>query len=339
MQLTFEQIKSVTQGAARILQTDGVVQFRRFTQGQEAVYQVATDNLSQQTLCTAGIKLQFRTSSTWLELEVEVAKSTPYRTYFSFDVFSDESCVGHLHNFPGQVLSETAIYNRYELGIFHGRFLLGSGEKTLTVHFPWSVAVLLRSICLEDDASVIPVRPAKTLLTFGDSITQGYDAMYPSNRYGTALAEWLNAEEFCRAIGGEEFCPALAKEKEAFAPDYISVAYGTNDWNNRERADFRQSCRAFFEVLSRNYPKAQIFALTPLWRKDWEEQKPFGCFDLVAQDLAEIVSDMPQVSVIRCYDLIPKEPAYFTDLRLHPNDRGFRLYANGLISAVQNILR
>jgi len=338
MQLSFEQIKSVTQGAARILQAGSTVQFRRFTQGQEAVYQKSADNLSQQTFCTAGMKLQFRTNSPWLELDVEVSKSTPYRTYFSFDIFSDGLCVGHLHNFSGQILSENSIYDRHKLGSFRQRFLLGDGEKTVTVYFPWSVAVSLWGVYLEDGASVIPVHPARTLLTFGDSITQGYDAMFPSNRYGTKLAEYLGAEEFCKAIGGEVFFPALAAEKEAFVPDYISVAYGTNDWNNRERADFLQSCRVFFETLCRNYPKTKIFALTPIWRKDRDDCRPFGLFDLVAQDLSEIVNDMPQVTVIRCYDLIPKETAFFTDLRLHPNDRGFGFYADGLIEAIRTKL-
>ena len=70
----------------------------------------------------------------------------------------------------------------------------------------------------------------KRILCFGDSISQGYDALYPSNQYTPQLAKLLDAEEYNKAIGGEIFRPELALARDDFEPEYITVAYGTNDW-------------------------------------------------------------------------------------------------------------
>ena len=47
------------------------------------------------------------------------------------------------------------------------------------------------------------------------------------------LADALGAEEVNKAIGGECFFPELAATKEDFQPEYITVAYGTNDWSRK----------------------------------------------------------------------------------------------------------
>ena len=334
MQLSFEEIKAITQGAVRLSHQHNCVRFFRFTQEQENLYCKTNQEFYTKTFCTAGVKLQFRTDSPWLELDTDVSKSMPNRVYFSFDVFVNGKALDSLDNFSDRELSGEYIFASYPLGRFQKRFDLGEGEKTVSIYFPWSVSVALHSLSLADGASFLPVRPCKKLLTFGDSITQGYDSLRPSCRYASALAEALGAEEYCKAIGGEVFFPALAEEAEPFRPDYITVAYGTNDWSITERATFQRNSRAFFETLCRNYPTAKIYALSPVWRKDREEYRPFGGFDLVEQDLAAATRDLPQVTLIRCYDFIPKDSAYFADLRLHPNDQGFAAYAMGLIDAI-----
>ena len=73
--------------------------------------------------------MEFRTHSSWIELDVEVPQDAPCRRYFSFDVFVDGFCVGHMKNFAEQIQSEEAVFGRYELGQFRQRFSLGSGKK------------------------------------------------------------------------------------------------------------------------------------------------------------------------------------------------------------------
>ncbi len=334
MQLTFEQLESVTQGAVRLSQTGGAVRFHRFTREQEELYRRTDEGFYLKTSCTAGIRLEFRTDSAWLELDADVCKATPSRTYFSFDVFSDGSFSGSMDNFAGLDPSGEYVFGAYELGRFGKRFDLGEGDKTITVFLPWSVGVTLNAVSLEDGASVVPVRPGKKLLTFGDSITQGYDALRPSGRYAGKLADHLGAEEFCKAIGGEVFFPALAETRESFTPEYVLIAYGTNDWRHTERSACRRNSRRFFEAVCGNYPAARIFVLTPIMRLDRGVQCPYGSFDLMERDLCESAEGLGQITVVRCRDFVPGDAGYYADRCLHPNDRGFAAFSTGLIEAI-----
>lgn len=334
MRLTFAQLKDITQGAVRLTCENDTVRFFRFTDEQEALYHRTNQEFYTKTFCTAGVKLQFRTDSPWLELDLEAFQSMPNRVYYSFDVYANRKRIGSLDNFSDRTLCGAYIFDDYPLGRAKKRFKLGHGEKTVSIYFPWTVRVDLHGLSLADGASVIPVRPTKKLLTFGDSITQGYDALRPSCRYAAVLAEALGAEEFCKAIGGEVFFPELAETREDVSPNYITVAYGTNDWSKTERPVFLKNCREFFEALCRNYPQAKIYALTPIWRKDRDEYRVYGSFDQVAQDLCDIVRNLQQVTVIPCYSFVPKDSTCFADLRLHPNDRGFAAYAACLIDAI-----
>lgn len=193
---------------------------------------------------------------------------------------------------------------------------------------------VFREIALEDGAFCEPVKPVKRLLCFGDSITQGYDALRPSNRYASRLADWLGAEEYNKAIGGEVFFPELANTRESFVPDYITVAYGTNDWRVTPFAEFKNDCRLFYETLSRAYPDSRIFAITPIWRKNQEpslNNPPFAC---VEEYIRQVAATLPNVTVLRGYDFVPQDESFFADLTLHPNDRGFAEYFEGLKKAI-----
>ena len=282
MQLTLDQIKAAAHGAVRILQEEAGISFFRFTEEQEALYSARNPNFYSRTFCTAGVKLRFRTNSPRLILDGEMRKVQSSRTYYSLDVLADGKPVGSVDNFSNHELPDDYTQGDYPYGSFRKEFTLGSGEKTVTIVFPWSANLCLRSVTLDDKSTFLPVRASRTYLSFGDSITQGYDALRPSNRYAARLAEALDAEEFCKAIGGEIFFPELAQLADPMQPDYITVAYGTNDWSQSERDVFLKNSRAFYEALCRSYPNAKIFALAPIWRKDRTENKPFGIFEQVA---------------------------------------------------------
>ena len=46
------------------------------------------------------------------------------------------------------------------------------------------------------------------------------------------------------------FFPALLRERDAFDPDFVTVAYGTNDWRHKEPADVRARATAFLRRLA-----------------------------------------------------------------------------------------
>lgn len=329
MKLELSQIREITKGAVRVEEENGIIRFYRFTKEQELLYKERSDDFYKKSFACAGIKFLFKTNSRNLFLKVHM-ESGSSRKYFSFDIFVNGKAVDYLDNFSHVEMPMDYATIPLELGEFSKNFELGEGEKEVCVYLPWSMQVQLLELSIDDGAFIQNVPIQKKLLAFGDSITQGYDALRPSMRYIGRLAEYLGAEEVNKAIGGERFFPALAETKEAFCPDYITVAYGTNDWNRITREEFAEKCGAFYGALSAQYPNAQIFAITPIWRKDYQEERPFGDFCDVEKEIGKAVANLDNVTLIPGFHFVPKEESYFADLRLHPNDKGFDCYFNNL---------
>lgn len=333
MNLSFEQIKNITTGAVRIVNGDNGISFLRFTEEQENAYKTRSENFWKRSFCTAGIKLLFRTNSRKLLIKT-FALSGIARNFFSFDVFVDGKLVGYLDNFSHAELPKDYVDSDFESGEFLKTFELGSGEKTVCVHFPWSVQAVLREFSVDDNAFIEAIKPCKKLLAFGDSITQGYDALRPSNRYIAKLADYLGAEEINKAIGGDRFFPELANLPDAFTPDYITVAYGTNDWNSIERDIFKNNCTKFFNALSKNYPKTKIFVITPIWRANLNAPRPYGDFKNLYNDIVDATIPHRNITVINGFEFVPKDISLFSDSVLHPNDNGFNFYYSNLIDKI-----
>lgn len=336
MQLTFDQIREMITGAVYFWEEDGLLRMSRFTEEQEALYETVSEAFHMKALASAGMRLMFRTNSRSLKLKVVTDRGST-RRFFSYDVFVNGAPAGYLGNYK-EPMRGNYISRPYPLGEFSGTVALGEGEKTVCVYMPWSVSTAIREISLDDGSFAEPAKPEKLLLAYGDSITQGYDAPRPSQRYASRLADFLGAAELNKAIGAEIFRPELAQLPDPVSPDYISVAYGTNDWSKTDEPTLRENSRAFYSALSQRYPNARIFALTPICRKDHRDYRPFGPFDRVEAVLREVVQDLENVTVIRCFDFLPEEAKCFSDKYLHPNARGFAHYAENLCAAVAEIL-
>ena len=337
MELNFDQICSICLGAVRVKKTEEGVRLYRFTEEQEEIYRRTNINFHMKSMSTAGMKLYFETDSRALFFRVNVTPGSS-RTYFSIEVKVNGKPVGYLDNYSDVTLPLDYTQMQLPQGEFSKHFELGEGTKKVCIYLPWSVAVEIREISLDENAFMKPIKPAKKLLVFGDSITQGYDALRSSKRYAARLAEALDAEEINKGIGGEVFFPALAESRDDFEPDYISVAYGTNDWNALKEEDFKNKCQAFYAALNKHYPEAQIFAITPIWRKDYMEERDFGEFCRVAEDIENIVSSFNNVKCIHGFEFVPQDENYFADLWLHPNDIGFDHYFENLYERVMRSL-
>ena len=340
MKLNLAQISAITLGAARIEEIDNDIHFYRFTKEQEELYQQRTPTLKHKddfylkTFSTSGVQMRFRTNSQSLFLNVDVAKSTT-RKYFSVEVTVNGERIGTIKNFAEEELEGNYTKWPFPLGNFSKAFDLGAGEKEVRIYLPWSVIMTLKEMSLDDGAFITPVKPNKQLLCFGDSISHGYDVLYPSNKYLTKLADLLGAEEHNKAIGGEVYFPDLAKTKEDFEPDYIIVEYGSNDWSLCSREEMTSNCGAFLANVSKTYPNAKIFASTPIWRKDMHESKPFGDFMLLGGIIQEQAAGLENISVIQGFEFVPPDETLFADLMLHPSDKGFEYFVENLSKGIK----
>ena len=317
MKLTAEQLRTVAGGAVLVTQEKDGVHFERFTEAERAAYADNAGHITK-THATAGVRLEFMTDSRTLALCANVGHGCS-RLWFSFEVFVNGGKIGELGN------GDTERFGR-----FKGTFTLGEGMKRVCVYFPWSASVAVKELSLDRGSVFVPVTRKFTLVTYGDSITQGYDARYPSQTYVSRLADALGADVYNKGIGGDLFRPALAAADCGVTPDVIAVAYGTNDWACGNREVFERDCRVFLETLSQRYPKAQLFAITPVWRADCRADEGWR-FEQMTAYIQSVAAELPNVTAVDGWRLVPHDTAYFADAFLHPSDEGFARYAENLL--------
>ncbi len=329
MKLTLEQIKTIAKGAVRVEEKNGAVHLFRFTKAQEDIYldrkTPSGKSLWDKTPATAGIRLEFVTNSRTLAVDV-VGVPASSCNCFVHDVVVNGEYLGSFGE------------NETEQREFSTSFDLGEGEKEVKIYFPWAAASAIRSLTLDDGATLTPVKKTKKMLIFGDSITHGYVTIHPSRSYASRLTDALDAEAFNKAIGGETFFPELAEASDEGEFDYITVAYGTNDWSHVTKEVFDETATAFYRTLSRRHPNAKIFALAPIWRADHKTVTKVGEFSYMKQVFDALAKELPNLTVIDCFGFVPADSQYFADKTLHPNEAGFVHYFNGVWGEIQKYL-
>ncbi len=334
MQLTFEQIKAITTGAVEIEQAENGIRFYRFNREQRDLYQPRVRLLAEKMLSSAGIQLSFRTDSSTLFLRTTVSKGSA-SDHFSFDLFVDGVHTDSLDNF-----SHGTDTDSYALGTYEKTFTLGPGEKDVCLYFPWSVAVTVEALSLDEGAGMTPMLPAKKLLVYGDSITHGNTVRYTCNHYIPRLARAMGVQVRNKAIAGTTSFPEMVRTESPYDPDYVLVAYGSNDWDRHEEAFFAEKYRQMMEVIAQNYPRAQVFVISPIWRNDQNtRERKMGPLSAIEQNILAITGDFPNVTVIPGIDLVPHELQYYADAGLHPNDTGYEFYFCNLWPKIKALIK
>ena len=336
MKLNFNQIKSITQGAERVSEANGRIKFFRFNEEEQKLY--SKSEFYPKTFSSAGIHMEFMTDAKAMFIRINTSVATS-RSYFSLDVFVNEQYKGSIKNFCDKDAIGDYTIKQFELGEFSHNFELGEEDKKVKLVFPWSVATELYEIELEAATYIEPVKKEKKAVFFGDSITNGYDSIYSFNSYVERLSDELNLEAYNKAVGGEVFIPQLAKINRCINPDYIFVAYGTNDWSISEQEDFKKRCFAFYDSLAAKYPDTLIFAITPIWRADFKGERNFGLFEDVEKYIQEMCLNYNNIKVISGWDFVPHDENLFADFRLHPNDDGFSFYYDSLRKEVEKHIK
>ena len=321
MTLNLEQLRAITHGALIVRETEaGEVEFCRFTDAQRDYYERTDSGFFRKAHATSGVRLELVTDSDTLSFTYHTQYASSRRFYY-FDIFVDGVMVEHFGH-------ESIAESRAEFSM-----KLPCGTHTVCIYLPCLAEAKLYDFTLDDGATVEPVERKLKLLCYGDSITQGYDAKYPSQTYPNLLADKLGAEMVDQAIGGEHFCPGLLEDDLGYEPDIITVAYGTNDWSSQERDVTIERANAFYAELRRRYPNAKIFGISPIWRADNHRVTKVGLFE----EGAQIVRDAARVNgaiLVEGTYMIPHLREVCADGYLHPNDFGFKFYANALYRAM-----
>jgi len=214
---------------------------------------------------------------------------------------------------------------------------LPAGEKQVTLYFPL-YALQIDAVELDDGAVCTPHCAPIKWIAFGDSITEGREPDHPGNSYVNRLARMLDAEVYNQAISGEIF-RSQKIVKGSYPPcDFVTVAYGTNDFRKQPPELLIPEMAAFLDQLTEAFPNRPIFCLLPLWRKDHEVVTQGRTLTEVRDILRQEAEKHPRIRIIDCWDFIPHDETLFFDRRLHPNDIGFAHYAEALYQQLRQFL-
>lgn len=181
------------------------------------------------------------------------------------------------------------------------------------------------------EGAVQPVaKEGKTLLCIGDSIVQGVGVRHPSASLCEQLSSLKGVQVINQGIAG-----ALVNSKLIQKLDIpihsILVALGTNDWSIRETlADLRGEMFALLGRIRKFYPLVPVTVLTPLWRSDIQQTQSMGSFSEMQKTLEYTTYCFPRVRVVNGLSLSLRDA--YDDGFIHPDERGIRFLAKGLVS-------
>ena len=325
MILNLEDIKTITYGVEEVKEENGLFEFYRFTEAE------LKNNKAENFFRPAGVFLEFVTDAKELALKGNIEKILEGRSYYSVDVLQNNELIHSVKNYNKEELNSEYANYKYVTSDFDEVVRLAEGSKTIRIVLPFSVICKIEKLELIGANYFKSVKKEKLIVAYGDSITQGYDALNPKDTYVMRMAQYFSANVINKGIGGMQFNPELASCAYDSKPDFITVAFGTNDWNWNGLEFIRKQCTAFLEEIVKIYGNAPVFIISPIWRHDCEsKEKAAGDFLNVEKMIFEVAENYPSVTAISGWELVPHSPEYFGDGGLHPAANGFECYFENL---------
>lgn len=327
MQLTHAQIKSVTTGVCSLSVTEnGDVRFLRMTERARQAFIREDADFGRKAFSSAGVCMDFSTDAKFVIFRFRDIRNTTSRDWFYFDLYVNGELYLHTgspDNKDGDSCEFTAC--------------LDGKRNRLQLFFPFSVSPALCGVEVSDGAFVEPTRHQLRALCYGDSITHGYDSRLPSLSYVNVMARKLDCAVLNQAIGGARFNAEIVDDADGYQPDFITVAYGTNDWAHRSDAEFRQNADAFLQAVKKQWGTVPTFVILPIWRGDCDAFRPSGSFP-ACREIIKNFAEKYGFYVIDDFDLVPHFPEMFSPDLLHPVDPGALVYGARVAEFIKNKL-
>lgn len=324
-----EDMKKIVYGGLVREKETGTFSFSRMTEKQYGYFTREEDaRFLVRMGCTAGICMDFYTDSGSLEFDYEISGMSD-RDIVQLDICQNGVRTGGPVQKPGK---DTVGSIRHRIDRDGHRW------NRITVWLPYMSSIALKNISLAPGASLctleegtpdgdFPGRIRKKLLCYGDSITQGYDALHPSQSYAVRLARYFDWELWNAGLSGYIFDAGLLDDKLPFRPDIVTVAFGTNDWNWAEsKEEAVRNAERYFDKIMELYPGRPIFYFSPLWRKDTGVPTKAGEFRPFCLALLNAAKERG-IEAIDGYLAAPHKEDALADGILHPNDEGMACYS------------
>ncbi len=211
--------------------------------------------------------------------------------------------------------------------------------RTLDIWLPHLCRTDITELEINDGATIeaVPALPLRWL-AYGDSITQGMTGALPTRTHIGRLALALEAEVFNLGIGGAKLDEVLSQNVPDGDLDLISIAYGTNDFNQNIAVETYIANARLLLANLRQKTAAPIVLVTTLTWANRTQPNAAGLFlDDYRKALTALASEFDGIHVVDGSSLIPDGEEYFVD-SVHPNDAGFEIYANNLLPHLHQAL-
>ena len=336
MKLDLAQMKSIAKGVMDVTEENGVFTLHRMSQAQRSIYQPNTGGW-RRSQSSASVLLDFETDATCLRFEaVNGWNSTAVRNFY-FDLWVDDalSCHDGFSYNPNEDGKQTMYFGNWKREL-----KLGEGTKRVRLYLPAICHVELKDVALDNASFLRPVASKYCWLAFGDSITEAHSSALPSMQYTEQVARAVDAQVMNQGIGGEQYMAHKIVPGSYPKPDFITVAYGTNDYRHcPDKETFCREVEGFYRALNREFGCTPVLVLLPLWRKSEEVCYELGTLEQVREMIAQIASAYPANKIVDCSGFVPPVSDFYADKTLHPNALGHTFYARGLLPHVQALLK
>ncbi len=265
--------------------------------------------------CASGMAVVFETDSENLEISVEFGEAA--RQIFATDV----EVADIITTFDGA-------------GVHSMK--LAPGRKVVTIYLPHLAVLNKFDVKVDDNAQVSPVADNRPkLLICGDSILQGMTCSSPAKASVVIAAKELDMILHNTSVGGAkmEFSPVEATLEFSSSKDDVTVVgFGANDAAQKVDLDyFRNSTNKILSAISNFAGKAVIISPIPAMT-EFESRRP-----IYSNIVREEAAKFPKVKLLDGDQFFPANRAELYADGVHPNDKGMKIYATGLIQAVKEL--
>lgn len=319
MTLSNDELLQYVSGYLRYEEKDGYLSFSRFTEKQSRL--LAERDFSPKENASAGMFIEFVTDGNHISFDYRISPGSSQK-FYGIDLLVN-----------GRITACKFEQTDFSEGSFSAT-IKEDGKKKITIYFPNLAKLLIKDLSV--NGSVEKVERKVKYLALGDSITQGYCTKHPSLTYANIVGESLNAYVLNQAIGGDIFYKDNLDENVEFAPDIITVAYGTNDWSRG--VDLYTNAFEYFKRLKELYANALIFALLPIYRDITATPTVNNITLEDGRSLIQKAAEENGITVINAKDFIHHHEDFFCDKTLHPNELGFSFYGQNLYNELKKYL-
>ena len=313
-------------GCCGTYRLDGYTGFSRFTPEQLAYYSERSDADFVRSHAMAGIYLECVTDAPELSFTYRLYREKGFYVMNSgIDLWENGVFAAHRAVDPSETGDVTVTYRRRT-------------REPSVIRLVFPNGCVLHPL----DFRLGEARPTgkrdRSILFYGDSITQSAYIPNPSLSWYPPVADGLDAEYVNRGIGSMIFDEASLPAAVDGSPDWIFIEYGANDLGKTPDNDTALAAAdAWMKKLCRLCPDAEKYLLLPdFFPEEGESEAILRRKDAYCGGLSS-VGRSHGIAVLSGKPLIPALPVLYCSDLVHFNEAGSAVFADRLGNTLRRL--